>query len=304
MATKLQDFAFMPKVKIAKNTAKASPDTQPSNSQTETETMADLKAEILSSVKADISALLRTELTEILASKFEELKNEIQAVKSEVVGNIAVFRADLDSVTGKVTDMEHSLTTCSNDVTELQSVVTTLKAEVKGLQDKCVDLEGRMRRSNLRILNVPEEHDSSPSAVTKMLKEIFNVDRNILIDRSHRTPQLQRGGKPRPIIAKVHYYQDCVEILRRARQAGGDLKYRHTPISIFQDYPPSIARARSAYNEVKQLLRGRVGFRYGVVHPAKFRISHDGIEKTFSDPESALTYAKKNISAANSSSED
>ncbi len=96
-----------------------------------------------------------------------------------------------------------------------------------------------------------------------------------------------------------------MEILRWARQAGGDFKYGQVPISIFQDYPPSLARARSAYNEVKQLLRGRVGVHHGVIHPEKFRISHNGIDKVFSDPEAAMSYVKKNIIAANpGSSED
>lgn len=59
--------------------------------------------------------------------------------------------------------MEHSLTTCSDNVTDLQSVVDTLKGEVKILKEKCVDTEGRMRRSNIWILNVPEENDSTPA---------------------------------------------------------------------------------------------------------------------------------------------
>lgn len=127
-----------------------------------------------------------------------------------------------------------------------------------------------------------------------------------MVDRSHRTPPSQRvAGKPRPIIAKLHYYQDCVDVLRRARQAGGALKYGQTSISIFQDYLPSVARARSAYNQVKQLLRGRAGVWYGVIHPAKLRVSHDGIEKVFTDPETATAYVKMNIIAANpGSSED
>lgn len=130
------------------------------------------------------------------------------------------------------------------------------------------------------------------------------MDREIMVDRSHRTPQVQRvKEKPRPIIAKLHYYQDSVEVLRRARQAGGALKYRQALISIFPDYPPSVARARSAFNDVKQLLRGRAGVRYGVIHPAKFRITHHGIEKDFLDPEAAMSYVKASVIAANTTND-
>ncbi|KAK7889794.1 hypothetical protein WMY93_025354 [Mugilogobius chulae] len=232
--------------------------------------------------------------------EFETVRSEIQASKHEVVNNIALLRTELDSVKGKVIDMEQALTTCSDDVTELQTTVGTLQEEVKSLREKCIDMEGRMRRSNIRILNVPEANSSSPAAVTKLLTEVFKLDRDVLIDRSHRTAQLQQvTGKPRPIIARLHYYQDCVDILRRARQAGSALKYGQASISIFPDYAPSVARARSAFNEVKQLLRGRAGVRYGVIHPAKFRISHDGTEKDFMDPRKAMAYVKSSILASN-----
>lgn len=47
----------------------------------------------------------------------------------------------------KVTDMEHSLTTCSDDVTNLQTTVGKLQSEVSALHEKCMDMDGRMRRS-------------------------------------------------------------------------------------------------------------------------------------------------------------
>lgn len=259
--------------------------------------MTDAKTELLTSMREDISALLRSELKDVLASEFEAVKSEIQSVKTEVVNSISLLRSDLDSVKTTVADMEHSLTTCSDDVACLQTTVNKLQAEVSDLQNKCLDMEGRMRRSNIRILNVPEGAGSgSPPFVTKLLKEVFGMDKDVMVDRSHRTPQLEKAkGKPRAIIAKLHYHQDCVEILRRARQAGGALKYGELSISIFPDYPPAVARARSAFNEVKQLLKDRSDVRYGVIHLVKFRITHNGNRKDFLDPKQALLYVQSNI---------
>lgn len=304
MATDLQKFAYKPKGMYTRATAKANSDANPGASsanpspreQDEAETIMEVKAEILASIRGDIKELFRSEMKELLTTQFEEMKGEINAVKTEVISNIALLRSDLDAVRGKVTDMEVSLTICSDDVTALQTAVSTLKTEVKSLQEKTIDMEGRMRRSNIRILNVPEETDSSPPAITKLLKETFNMDREILIDRSHRTPQFQRAtGKPRPIIARLHYYQDCVDILRRARQAGGALMYRQARISVFPDYPPIVSRARAAFNDVKELLKGRPGVRYGVIHPAKFRVSYKGTVKDFLDPKAAMSYVKENV---------
>jgi len=83
---------------------------------------------------------------------------------------------------------------------------------MESLQEKCFDMDDRMRRSNIGILNVAEETgSSSPSSVSKLIKETLKMDKEVLIDRSHRTLQPKRSdGKPRGMIAKLHYYQDCV----------------------------------------------------------------------------------------------
>lgn len=99
---------------------------------------------------------------------------------------------------------------------------------------------------------------------------------------------------PEHIIAKVHYHQDCVEILRRAREAG-TLQYNGVTILVFPDYPPSVAQARSAFNEVRKLLRGRDNVRYGIMHPARLHIKHNGTEKLFQDTTEAMAYVKANI---------
>ncbi|KAI2645644.1 LINE-1 retrotransposable element ORF1 protein [Labeo rohita] len=153
-----------------------------------------------------------------------------------------------------------------------------------------------MRRSNIRILNVAEgPGSSSPDSVSKLLKEVLGMDREVLVDRSHHGLQpRQPGGKPRGIVAKLHYYKDCVEILRKAREAG-PLQFKGSTIHIFPDYPPSVACARSAFNDVKKLLRGRDGVHYGIFHPAKLRITYNGNEKEFCDPVEAMAFVKRNI---------
>lgn len=163
------------------------------------------------------------------------------------------------------------------------------------LQEKCVDMEGRLRRSNIRIVNVPEESSCAPVSVSRLLKDVLEMDKDVLIDRSHRTLQGRRAdGKPRAIIAKLHYYQDCGDLLRRARDAG-PLRYNGSTIFIFPDYPPIVARARLAFNDVKKLLRGREGVRYGLLHPARLRITHKGTEKFSEDPAKAKMYVEENM---------
>ncbi|KAL0153991.1 hypothetical protein M9458_050704 [Cirrhinus mrigala] len=142
----------------------------------------------------------------------------------------------------------------------------------------------------------PEETGlSSIVAVSKLLKEVLSLEKDILIDRSHRslTPK-KPNGKPRVIIAKLHYYQDCVEVLCQAREQG-PLRYKGEPIAIFPDYTASVARVGAAFNDVRNLLRGKRDVRYGIMFPARFQISYKGDSKEFLDPEKAMAYVKSMI---------
>ncbi|KAL0151130.1 hypothetical protein M9458_053643 [Cirrhinus mrigala] len=262
MASSLRKYKYTGKTAASKMDANAPSMTSESSKHTD---FMDLKAELIASIKMEITALFQTELKNALSNKFDTLKSELQAVKSEIASNASALRSDLETIKMTVSDMD--------------------------LQEKCLDMEGRMRR-NIRILNVAEESGScTPTSVSKLLKDTLKMDKEVLIERSHRTLQAKRAdGKPRAIIAKLHYYQDYVEILRRVREIG-PLHYKGSTILIFPDYPPSVARARSAFNEVRKLLR----VRYGILHPAKLRITYNGTEKQFEYAVEAMTYVKNNI---------
>lgn len=258
-----------------------------------------LKSEILLSLKADISEVIKSELKNALAADFNFLKSELQAVKAEIQNNTAAVHAEIDQMKAAVREVEGGLSTWSDEVATLQSTVADLKTEMSGLREKCEDMEGRMRRCNVRILGVAETNgSSSTSSVSKLLREALQLDKDVLVDRAHRTLAPRRSdGKPRAIIAKLHYYQDCVEVLSRAR-ARAPLRINGETIAIFPDYAASVARARAAFTEVRRLLRNRQGVRFGILFPARLRITHNGEEKEFTDADKAMGYVKKNIAPA------
>lgn len=78
-------------------------------------------------------------------------------------------------------------------------------SEMAELRDKYEDLEGRARRCNIRILGVPETPgSSSTTSVSKLLRDMLQLDKDVLIDRSHRSLAPRKpGGKPRVIVAKL-----------------------------------------------------------------------------------------------------
>lgn len=132
----------------------------------------------------------------------------------------------------------------------------------------------RMRRANIHIVGIDElAGSSSPEAVSKVIREVLQLDRDIKIDRSHHTLTTRKpGDKPRVIITKPHYDRDAVEILGRAWDRA-QLIYKGNQIAIFPDYTSSVAKARAAFMDVRKALQVQKGVRYGLLFPATLQIS-------------------------------
>lgn len=258
--------------------------------------MADLKSQILHSIKGDVTAMIREELENALSNDFNFIKTELQAVRNEIANNIAATRTEIDQVKATVKDVESGLSTWTDDVLNLQTTVTSLQKELADLRGKCEDMEGRVRRCNVRILGVPEEQNSSSTAsVSKLLKEMLGMDKDILVDRSHRSLMPKRqDGKPRAIVTKLYYYQACAEILRRARSQA-PLRFNGKPIAMFLDYTTPVARERVAFTEVRRLLRDQQGVCFGILFPAQLCIPHKGEDKEFLDSGKAMDYVKRHV---------
>uniref|UniRef100_A0A3Q3G6H4 Reverse transcriptase domain-containing protein n=1 Tax=Kryptolebias marmoratus TaxID=37003 RepID=A0A3Q3G6H4_KRYMA len=110
-----------------------------------------MKADILLSLRGEIAKVIKDELKSALAEDFQAIRSELQAVRSEIANSSKTIQAEVDIIKTDVLELKGGLSTWSDEVTSLQSTVTSLQKEMSMLKEKCEDLEGRMRRSNIRI---------------------------------------------------------------------------------------------------------------------------------------------------------
>lgn len=304
-AEKLQKYKFCSNTSseanrpgpITRNIAKQANADQPVSTPSESQDMAadSMKDDILTSLRADFKEIIREELKTALAEDFGILKSEIQGLKTELANDTKMLREEMGQMKADIQEVDNGLSTWSDEVSTLRDTVSSLQKEVAMMRDKCEDLEGRSRRSNIRIAGLAEQPgSSSPGAVANMLKTVLQFDREIKVDRSHRV--LPRGTSrdkdySRVIIAKLHYDVDAVEILRKARDKA-PLYYNGQRISIFPDYTASVAKARAAFTDVRKILRGQSNIRYGLFFPARFRITYQEVTREFVDHRKAMDYAK------------
>uniref|UniRef100_A0A8C5HK84 Transposase element L1Md-A101/L1Md-A102/L1Md-A2 n=1 Tax=Gouania willdenowi TaxID=441366 RepID=A0A8C5HK84_GOUWI len=252
-----------------------------------------LKAELLVALRNEVVTVFRAELQAALSENLSSIKTELLALKTELSGSITSTQAEVAGLKVTVTEMEQSLSTCTDDIVVLKNKVDQLSKEYVKLENKCEDLESRARRQNIRIIGVPEDDSApvSPIGVAKLLMQAFDLEKEPLVDRAHRSlmPKPKPGDRPRAIVARLHYFTDCSDILKKARERQR-INIRDMSISVFPDHTTKTARARAAFNDVRRQLREIEGVRFGLLHPARLRITHRGVQRDFTSPEEAKLF--------------
>ncbi|CAL9692131.1 unnamed protein product [Knipowitschia caucasica] len=256
---------------------------------------ADFKAELLAALRQEMTGIFKAELQTAMTLNVSEIKAELLSIKTELTANLAAIRTDVSELRGTVAEMESSLSHCTDDVEKLKHTVERLSTQVLALENKCEDLEGRSRRNNVRIVGLSEQHAPvTTTSISRLLREVFNLDKDPVIDRAHRSmiPTPKHGERPRPVIARLHYYTDCADILQRARTRQR-IRLQDSTISVFPDLTAKTAKARAAFNDVRRELRGIQDTRYGLIYPATLRITTSGgVTKNFTSPGEAAVFVK------------
>ncbi|CAL1574517.1 unnamed protein product [Knipowitschia caucasica] len=193
--------------------------------------------------------------------------------------------------------METALSSHSDGITALEEQVTTLQSElmtVKQVNEKLQltveDLISRSKRNNLRIVGVPEGAEGADTRlfVTTMLKKVSGdalQDLDLELDRAHRSlaPKPLQGS--RPLIVRFHRYIHREKVLQWAKK-NRDVSYLGQPIRIFEDFSNTIAKKRASFNKIKSQLY-KDGIRFGVIYPARLRITLNGQTHLFDSAEEA-----------------
>uniref|UniRef100_A0AAV2KVU7 L1 transposable element RRM domain-containing protein n=1 Tax=Knipowitschia caucasica TaxID=637954 RepID=A0AAV2KVU7_KNICA len=242
---------------------------------------------------------LRTEKIEEKAEmQKDELAKQISGLRDELMASIDQANNRVGMLDERTASLEEAVNMHSNKMADLEQQVVGLKKELEGLLAKTEDLEARSRRCNLRIFGVKEGQETGARVstyVAELLQYVFKLDTEPVIDRAHCTLQKtpDKGHPPRAFVVKCHYYQEKDAILRKALASQRLVSKDGDTVRVFPDYTHNVARQRAAFIQAKQLLRQCEGVKYGLLYPAKLKITTgDGEQKMFTDPMKATTFAR------------
>ncbi|KAL3043438.1 hypothetical protein OYC64_003328 [Pagothenia borchgrevinki] len=113
----------------------------------------------------------------------------------------------------------------------------------------------------------------------------------IVVERAHRLsgPKLV-NGPPRPLIMKFLNYKDKVLVQNAARQMGKIL-YKDRQVMLFLDVSAELHKQRRRFDGVKRRLR-EMDVQYGIVFPARLRVTHGGRSCFFDNPSDRENFIK------------
>ncbi|KAF7661707.1 hypothetical protein LDENG_00255570 [Lucifuga dentata] len=202
----------------------------------------------------DLENLRSVLLTDLTVTVTSLLDNALKPVSE----SLELIKQNIAAHANSIKAFETDLPARSDKVTQLETNYNELLSKCDMLTSKLDELENRSRRSNLRVLGVPEKMEGADPVefMTQRFREICGSDtfpHPPLLDRAHRLGRStddggERSSRPRPIIVRFHYYQDKEWVLAKRR---GELSFRGHRIYIYPDLSTSLARQRAAFSGVK-----------------------------------------------------
>lgn len=245
-----------------------------------------------------------------------ELEKSRKSMAAELTASLsealAPIHSSLESITttvakhtSTITGMETALSSHSDSITSLEREVVELRAKLASLtegndilQTAVDDLISRSKRQNLRVIGLPE--DAEGTNPRQFMADLFKeVAGDVLdntcpeLDRAHRSlrPKPRQGS--RPVIVRFHRYIDKEKVLQWAKEHR-DMTYRGHRIKFYEDFSANVAKRRAAFNQVKSALFQK-GIRFGMIYPARLRITFNGVNRVFDSPEQAELFYRENI---------
>lgn len=249
-------------------------------------------------------AVAMDRLSAEFAKQRASLKEDVSTLIQDAIRPI---QDSLDSLQTTVTSFQKRLASVESvagdnfeRLTAAESTIKTLQGQNQSLLDRCDDLENRSRRSNLRIVNIPEGSEDGKDPVKFMSDvlmdamgpEVFSTPPEL--ERAHRTPTSRAGQRssPRTFLVCFSRFQQKEAALRWARNH--EFKYQGAPIRVYQDVSTTLAKKRAAFNSIKQALYQK-NIRFHLLYPARLRVMCGDDVLTFDSPDEAQKFLDRRV---------
>ncbi|KAE8278059.1 hypothetical protein D5F01_LYC23874 [Larimichthys crocea] len=235
----------------------------------------------------------------VILDAIRSLKEDFTKQSNEMLDAINGIKADVVSHSRRIGETEERISQAEEDLTTLQQKVGQLEGTVEILRNKIQEQEDRGRRSNLRLIGLPEKTEGPDmcSFLENWLPKALSDDlaSTPVIERAHRVGQVNssRSSAPRPIVMTFLNNKDCKKTLRAARKQK-EVRYGNQRVSFFPDLS---AETRQRQRQ-RQFSGGKARFqamdiRYGLLYPAHLVVTHNVERLVFKSVKEAKDFLRE-----------
>ncbi|KAK6475300.1 LINE-1 type transposase domain-containing protein 1 [Huso huso] len=227
-----------------------------------------------------------------------DLFQHIDTKTADIQIKLTNIQGSLSTLAEQVAEVENRVSTNENNLQGAADRITQLEKEMSSLKDKTQDLENRSRRSNIRLVGLPEgsEGQDTVGFVAQLIPQLVGQDHfkdPLIIERAHHSsaPKPGNADRPRPIIMKLLNFRDKERILRLAGEKS-ELYYNGKRMFLFPDFSIELQNKRKEFNQVKRKLNEK-GVKYALTYPAKLRVEYKGMKRFFISPHEAENFVRE-----------
>ena len=152
----------------------------------------------------------------------EEFQKQEKNIINIISGNFEITMTEIKDLKGEVSNLKDSLEFTENVI---EKKVDNLEDKVQDIWDyqidpdyiqhKLIELQDRSRRNNIRIDGIEEEEgetwEISEAKATKVFKEKLGIEKEIIIERAHRTKRNYKDKdkkRPTTIVLRLANFKD------------------------------------------------------------------------------------------------
>ncbi|RXM97828.1 hypothetical protein EOD39_13935 [Acipenser ruthenus] len=169
-----------------------------------------------------------------------------------------------------------------------------LETKLQNAIDEIDQLENRLCRNNLRIINFPEDiekYNMTTYLVSRIAAKFAIQLEESDIESAHRIRRKDKAATfPRMTVFKLHHFQKKVEILKALRSAA-ELCIQDRTVRIVPDLSSRLRKHRGAFRPLRNQL-DKIGIKSQVRHPATLWIWDGNYLRQFETPQEATESLK------------
>ena len=216
-----------------------------------------------------------------------EMRIEFGQKLDSVMSAIEGVKKEVRVCNERVKSAEVRISNTEDIVASLQAQVESLSRKYKEMKQTMLDAETRSRRSNVRLIGLPEKAEGSDACdfLEKWLVKALGLTSQPTVEIAHRIGPRKddNASRPRTLIMKFLDNRDKMMVMRAAREMES-IMYEDKAVKLFPDLAADVRKKQKKFDSVRKQLREIPGIRQGMLFPARLLVTYKNKTQSFNKP--------------------